>query len=875
MENLQDTGIRLKQLSVSDWNTLIENLNYNFSILLSSPLFKGMPGREGLPGPSTNGERGSRWFWAIWDDFRVAYNLTNPNQVNLAFINGQLASDLAKLCDTLKTDSIISNDNIVLPDGSIITFDITLGKFKDAGMSFAQAQGVTEQRVNQMINDAIAGINEGSIIYEVFKAYAKNFPDATTSGNNNQVNPDSIIDIGSPLSKPGYLLDKHRFVALSTSNMNSMDDATTFIFGAAEMYHNLIQKTQNGAGKTTNEYGPGVNDSTALAVLQDNYKNGIIIGYKGANTLRDFARIYRDLNALRLTSNYSVYENEFSEIIIREDVIKLRTKDMSQTSEVQVESNFKVIGKARFMSDILHTAFEVLTAQNVTNIGIHQSLMPVGQTYKIDFKETPTFSTIPNMTFLSTDALGKVRGSGYTVTGVVNGSSTSTQIPTALAVMNALNGFNQNIANQIATINNSINVLNNNVGNLQRDALQFRNSVAIPSDASPNGIYRLAAGTSPNNQPGYVLNLVDTSTSTKAQFAVTTTDILFRASTSSINSVAWITLAKKTDLDNVNAALTARLNGHDVDISNLSSLVSGNYTTLDNKINTVNTNLTNKINSDIANTVTMLRTETVQAIQGISVSGGLIKSNVGNSINIAHPTFGTTVQQEANPSRIITSISTNNGHVTDVKWTPFTSTGELVYGMVIDLIAFYTPPGYWNWWNDSGSMNFHRAIVGQYFELNGRGKVNAQAMISGGTIKEFDLSKFVLCDGRNGTPNLTGLVLIGQGYSKALDSYGYRVDPGFYISGDALIPHTPNTGSHEYGLPIYGLSTKRLSIAEMPAHDHQVTFMEPYQEREGGGTKTRYVQASSKTKTTTSTGNGNRFSILPTSFSTFKLMYTG
>lgn len=900
MENLKDTGLNLRQIKVSDYATLIENLNHNFSVLLSSPLFKGMPGAKGNDGSSTSGERGSRWMWAIWDDFKNAYGLSNQGQVTLNFINGQMSSDLQLLMDTLHTDSIISNDNIVLPNGQIIAFEVTTGLFKDSGTSFAQAQGITEQRVGQMINDAIAGINEGSVIYEVFKAYAKNFPDTSaSSGNNNQINPDSTVDIGSPSSKVGYLLDRHKFISLATANMNSVQDSATFVFGAAEMYHELIQKTQNAVGQTTNEYTPGVNETTSLAVLQDNYKNGIIMGYKNAPTMRDFARIYRDENALHITSNYSTYENEFGEIIIRKDVIKLRTNDKLTNSRVEIDSNFQVVGKAQFMDDIKHVAFEVLRSQNKMNLGISQSDMPTGLTYLIDFKESPTFSTVKNQTFISTDATGKVKGSGYSVVQNIldtNNPVQHTHIPTAKAVLTALETINTSLVLSIATLKTTVDGVQAQVNDIKKDALHFRNQSTVPNDASSQGIYRISSANSPNQQAGYIVNLVDNSLSTKAQFAVTATDILFRAVTGSINNINWTKVANKHELDNAISILRNRLDGHDADISQMSGQIANNYNTLNQKIDTVNQNLVNKINQDIATTMSTLRSETVGAIKGISVSGGLVKTDVGNSINIAHPTINTSVTQKQNADRIITGITVNNGHVTNIDWVPFSATGELRYGMIIDLMAHYYTPDTPEWWKYNTGDTVFRDVYYNYFDKDGRGRSDAivntftqhwDVGMTWGDRKtiRIDLSKFVLCDGRNATRNLTGIHTVGAGHSMGMDyatgkendSFGGVTDTCVNTINNIYIPHKAWADSM-YNLPMYGLAKKRLSTTELPPHNHGYSYetRENWFERSGGSSSVMYWANQRTVDTRTDIeGGGQAFSTTPISFAVWKIMYIG
>ena len=80
-ESLNTRKKLLKTLQLTDYATLIEDINYNFGVLMSSPLFIGLqgdPGTDGTQGPA--GIRGSKWMFASLDAFREQYFLSRNRQ---------------------------------------------------------------------------------------------------------------------------------------------------------------------------------------------------------------------------------------------------------------------------------------------------------------------------------------------------------------------------------------------------------------------------------------------------------------------------------------------------------------------------------------------------------------------------------------------------------------------------------------------------------------------------------------------------------------------------------------------------------------------------------------------------------------------------
>ncbi|BAV39304.1 tail collar domain [Tenacibaculum phage pT24] len=299
MDNLQSSGLNLRNIKLRDLNTLVSDIQYNFQQIVQLPGFKGVTGKDGLSITGATGERGNKWVFANSASFITEYvTVTTSGQVTLNFLNSQLTADLARLLTTLGIDKLVGNDIIVLPSRDVIQFSSLTNEFVSTGIRFADGLSLNEEEVIEIINEVLGGLNNNDV-YGIYKGIIKNYAD-NSAGLNNQSNYNSIIDL--PVSGSGIGLETNDFIFSAIKEANIGNGVNTmFLTGSPKDYHNLAQKTLTNK---TVDYMAGVDDFGALAVLQNSYKNGILIGHKDSNDFSTWGRIFRTENKLRFLSDY-------------------------------------------------------------------------------------------------------------------------------------------------------------------------------------------------------------------------------------------------------------------------------------------------------------------------------------------------------------------------------------------------------------------------------------------------------------------------------------------------------------------------------------------------------------------------------------------
>lgn len=298
-EILSTSNFNLRTLEVRDLHQLIADLNFNFRQILQLPGFKGLAGEDGdsIAGPP--GSRGSVWIFAHARNFINTYSsVLSPNQVNLSFINAQLTADLATLLATLQVVNLIQNDVVVLPSRDVIQYDSTTNQFFDTGIRFADGLSLTEAEVTVIVNNLLGNLTDADV-FTSFTAVAKNYADNST-GLNNELNQNSVLDIGVSGSGSGVVSANHLFIAMKEAMSNNTSQYM-MLTGSAKRYNELVQATQM---QLTNDYMPGIDDFAGLGVMQNSYNNGIFMGHKDAANFSTWARMFKTENALRFLSDY-------------------------------------------------------------------------------------------------------------------------------------------------------------------------------------------------------------------------------------------------------------------------------------------------------------------------------------------------------------------------------------------------------------------------------------------------------------------------------------------------------------------------------------------------------------------------------------------
>lgn len=469
-ESLNTRKKLLKTLQLTDYATLIEDLNYNFSVLLSSPLFVGVqgePGVNGTQGPA--GIRGSKWLFASLDKFREQWpndNLQGEYQINLDYLNKKLLNDEDRnklLIATGAGDLFVDGDAFV-SNSKIYVLDLSNNRFIDTNQTINNSsdayQDNLQKYIQQVVNDTLMNnpVYMGLIQTIDFQyAQAKNYTDS--SGNvNNKINENSMLDVKSTSSKDGIEIETHKMF-LPSGNVFDDEDNLTLIVGGAEMYHKIIQGTlafneKDPISNTVSKFGPTYGNPPAQIILQNTQTNGVMIGYKKASKFTDFAKYYvNDKGGFVLSSpNISDHYLKFSEIILYNDNIVFNS------------DNFIFNGDASFKK----LSFNEISSKY---FNIKDKTISIGDT----FTETHIngnkvfFDGINKNNFACINNEHKLVASPYDVstnTDITTIPDSITHIPTMKLIKNLYDSFMTN-ADIISSLQKEVELINDNANNAQ------------------------------------------------------------------------------------------------------------------------------------------------------------------------------------------------------------------------------------------------------------------------------------------------------------------------------------------------------------------------------------------------------------------------
>lgn len=349
----QEKELRILQLT--DYASLIENLNYNFSVLLSSPLYQGVQGKPGKPGDAgKSGIRGTRWMFA---DF-VALNrefpeITSPTKLTPSFFISKIQSPAESQrlyavlnhknpSETGDSDYFVEGD-IIVANSKIYVFDgFTVRDTKEnvAGNSTSNNEELIAALINQKLSDS----DELSRLLQTFVPYrvtGKNFPDSSNRNNNVKNNTTAIdIDITSDnnIVVPGIKLEDRKIYGV-TEGMVTRTDLLTMLVGAPQRYHDIVQNSlrddpTSTVSQTTSNSAPNLTRQPSFVVLQNDKTSGITLGFKNADTFLEFGNIY---------------VNDNNELVLSPPVTSATTDTISSIklspNQITLNGNVKVIGR--------------------------------------------------------------------------------------------------------------------------------------------------------------------------------------------------------------------------------------------------------------------------------------------------------------------------------------------------------------------------------------------------------------------------------------------------------------------------------------------------------------------------------------------------
>ena len=303
----------LRTLQLSDYATLIEDINYNFSVLLSSPLFQGVQGKPGTPGtPGKSGIRGTKWMFAdfvrlnsefpeidsptkITSSFLLSKIQSNTDSPRLyAALNGKTQESLSDTDYFVEGDIIVANAKIYVYDG----FAVRDTRESVNGSTAYNIEEIVSSMLQNKIKD-IQSLQENLNALVQYSISGKNFPDSSNQNNLVQ-NRTTAIDVATSdpnlVNRPGLTLSGRKMYGISEGYVDA-EDFITFLMGSPEKYHSLIQSSLDSAPTsttphTTSEFAPNVSGQPIAVFLQNDLESGLLIGFKNADNFTAFAKIY-------------------------------------------------------------------------------------------------------------------------------------------------------------------------------------------------------------------------------------------------------------------------------------------------------------------------------------------------------------------------------------------------------------------------------------------------------------------------------------------------------------------------------------------------------------------------------------------------------
>lgn len=366
-ESLNTRKKLLKTLQLCDYATLIEDLNANFAVLLSSPLFvgaQGEAGQDGTQGPA--GIRGSKWMYASLDAFREQWpndNLQGEYQITLDYLNRKLLSDEDRnklLIATAAGDMFVDGDTFVA-NSKIYVLDLSNNRFVDTNQTINNSSDAYQENLQRYIQQVVNDILTNNPVYmglvqtiDFQYAQAKNYTDSSANVNN-KINENSMLDVKSTTSKDGAEIDTHKMF-LPSGNVFDDEDNLTYVVGGAEAYHKIIQGTlafneNDPVSNTVAKFGPTYGNPPSLVLLQNVQTNGVMIGYKKATKFTEFAKFWVNANGGFVLSSPNISDHylKFSDIQLYHDRIEFNSDNFIFNGDVTFKKlSFKEISTTNF-----------------------------------------------------------------------------------------------------------------------------------------------------------------------------------------------------------------------------------------------------------------------------------------------------------------------------------------------------------------------------------------------------------------------------------------------------------------------------------------------------------------------------------------------
>lgn len=299
----------LKKVNYTTLSQFVEDINRNFAIIQNSPLYKGIPGEagaDGITGPQ--GQRGSSFFFLKNKIGQLMslmqYENININDVNLEFINNIYHRDPTLFYILFpEKQEFVSNDILVLPNSTMIQFDKRINRFVATGVSFNENQtflssieNKIEDYVKKYVDNNPQVLNLQSI-FEHYLTYGKNYASTSHMTISGKLTNGTVFTPHLGNNTSGILIDNHKYFGFSDKEF-PVNNRGTLVLGSMRNFVQMVEKTisSNGQNSTTSaKYAIGPKNIPILTLVQNDGNSGIILGYKGWTTLKNFGQIYKEI----------------------------------------------------------------------------------------------------------------------------------------------------------------------------------------------------------------------------------------------------------------------------------------------------------------------------------------------------------------------------------------------------------------------------------------------------------------------------------------------------------------------------------------------------------------------------------------------------
>lgn len=388
----------LRTLRLAELSTIIEDINYNFGLLRSHPMFQGIKGDTGTPGTrGSAGTRGSRWLFLYKNEFQRAFPTTNFNALDttnkwIEWLNNQInnAATLQRVLNCFSVDEFVTTDICVLPNTALLEFDSLTNKFVDTGHQINSEAGyVRREELLEEIAKVKRLINE-DIEYLGIPSFIKSFQDGADAANlatNGYSYLDPVIGQNSREYK------EHRWFGPNSDDTNvSVAKIFTLLTGLKEWYHELVQNTII-SNNLSSQFIPGPGRMPAMVMIQNDTNSGMLLGPKPElfvnPTLDKFGRIFmgegrsiignsvaRNIGeyGLHLFSNPSGNANNRieSEVFITPATIYLISSLIDIAKDIKVHGTSTLEGYAKFLDNVdirKKLTADILNVHNLAKTG--------------------------------------------------------------------------------------------------------------------------------------------------------------------------------------------------------------------------------------------------------------------------------------------------------------------------------------------------------------------------------------------------------------------------------------------------------------------------------------------------------------------------